>query len=289
MKYSQESYSLYHSFFMKTCPQIENRAPFQMEEGNKVSVLAIWKSLLWMKQGFTLIELLMVVTIIAIIGIASISGFSRMNQVQDSETSVKLISNTLDSLEHDILGHKMVSYDAVFESGSVGFTTNLDWYKKKPLLQYSFDFITGTGMIRSSGTGTWLIYLRLATYDTSGKAQQLSESGWTSIFSFPSGIQKRWYQILGNLDGRGLNSFIIQYYNLTNSTPENETHLIKIEGTIEWSSKQYNSLLVRNVLGRKFLKGSGTTMDELEKATLTFEKNGKEMPLVVTMDGVIYH
>ncbi len=48
----------------------------------------------------------------------------------------------------------------------------------------------------------------------------------------------------------------------------------------------YASLTIQNVLGSKVIMGSGTN---LEKATLTFEKNGKEMSLVVTMDGVIYH
>lgn len=44
----------------------------------------------------------------------------------------------------------------------------------------------------------------------------------------------------------------------------------------------YTTLLVRNVLGKKVLLGSaGATIDTLQKATLLFEKNGKEMEMVL--------
>ncbi|MDD5197467.1 MAG: hypothetical protein PHN60_01265 [Candidatus Gracilibacteria bacterium] len=140
-------------------------------------------------------------------------------------------------------------------------------------------------MVQSIGTGTGLISLRLTTYDTSGETRQLFESGGTRVFSFSHNIQKRWYKISGTTEDMVLNSSVMQYYNLTNrnNTPENEIRLIKIVGG---NGMSYASLTIQNVLGSKVIMGSGTN---LEKATLTFEKNGKEMSLVVTMDGVIYH
>ena len=117
--------------------------------------------------AFTLIELLLVVTIMAIIGITSVSGFSRMLEVQDADTTMKSIENTIDSLDRDILRYNSVSYDTLFESGSVGFTTNLDAYRKNPLLQYSFNFSVGTGTLSATGsTGTGVIGLYFATYNT---------------------------------------------------------------------------------------------------------------------------
>lgn len=117
-------------------------------------------------SGFTLVELLIVVTIIAIIGISSISGFSHMNEAQDADTTIKVVSHALDSFERDVLRHEVVSYDALFESGSIGFTANLDWYKKDPQIQYSFDFSTGSGLVWRTDTGTGVVGLNFATYDT---------------------------------------------------------------------------------------------------------------------------
>lgn len=73
----------------------------------------------------------------------------------------------------------------------------------------------------------------------------------------------------------------MQYYNLTNtqSTPEKEVRLMKIVGG---NNQPYTSLLIRNVLGKKILQGSGATLNSLEKATLTFEKNGKEMEMIIS-------
>jgi hypothetical protein len=44
----------------------------------------------------------------------------------------------------------------------------------------------------------------------------------------------------------------------------------------------YDTLTVHNVLGkRSFLAGSGEVLKNLEKATLFFEKNGKEANIVL--------
>lgn len=137
-------------------------------------------------------------------------------------------------------------------------------------------------MVTGIGTGTGIIELQFASHDTLGESRMLFASGGTQIFSFPRNIQKRWYQISSAIDDRTLNSGVIQYYNLTNvyNTPEKEVRLIKIEGI---TGTPYSSLLIRNVRGKKSLQGgSGATLDPLEKATLTFEKNGKEIQMVVS-------
>ncbi len=102
------------------------------------------------KNAFTLIELLIVISIIGIIGLASITGFSRMAEVQDIETTINAITNELSSYDRAVSRHEITSYDAVFESGSIGFVSNLDWYKKSSPLHYRFDFVTGTGIVESS-------------------------------------------------------------------------------------------------------------------------------------------
>ena len=114
------------------------------------------------RSAFTLIELLLVVTVIATIGFVSVSGFSRMLEVQDADTTMKSIKNTIDSLDRDILRYNSVSYDAVFSSGSVGFVGNLDAYRKNPLIPYSFDFSAGTGVLVSTGnTSTGILNINL--------------------------------------------------------------------------------------------------------------------------------
>ncbi len=59
-------------------------------------------------------------------------------------------------------------------------------------------------------------------------------SGETQAFSFPPDIGKKWYKVSGTLSDVPLNSYIIQYYNTTNTdnVPEQEVRLIKIEGTL---------------------------------------------------------
>ncbi len=114
------------------------------------------------RSAFTLIELLLVVTIIVTIGFVSVSGFSRMLELQDSDTTMKSIKNTIDLLDRDILRYNSVSYDAVFSSGSVGFVGNLDAYQKNPLIPYSFDFSAGTGVLVSTGnTSTGILNINL--------------------------------------------------------------------------------------------------------------------------------
>jgi hypothetical protein len=79
-----------------------------------------------------------------------------------------------------------------------------------------------------------------------------------------------------------MNSYEIQYYNLTNSEkiPEREVYLMGITGG---NGIPYQSLLVRNILGKKVLQGSGASIDLLEKATLFFEKNGKPSQITLSL------
>lgn len=188
---------------------------------------------MWIKKqydGFTLIELIVVVTIISMIGIVSISGFFRMTQTQDMETLTKIISQTIDSFDQDIMYHRAVSYETVFQTGSLGFTTSIDGYKKRIPIAYSFDFITGSGSVQTLGSGTGIIQLYLHSHDSVGDTLQLPENGATQSFSFPDGIQKRWYQIVARMNDSDLLTYDIQYYNLLNSEnkSENEARLMSI-------------------------------------------------------------
>lgn len=128
-------------------------------------------------RGFTLVELLIVVTIIAIIGVASISGLSHMTDAQDADTTVRNIGNALDSSDREVARHDITSYEAVFESGSLGFTTDLDGYKKTGPVEYAFDFVTGTGVARSTDTSTGMWEVHLSAYDDPGETYVLSASG----------------------------------------------------------------------------------------------------------------
>ncbi|NCP77159.1 hypothetical protein GW830_03455 [bacterium] len=152
--------------------------------------------------------------------------------VQDTETIIKVMSNTLDGFDRAITRHEITSYETVFESGSLGFVTNLDWYKKPTPMNCLFDFVAGTGKVLSTdmNTGTW--ELGFFTYDTPIKTYVLPANGGVQIFSFPENLQKRWYKILGSLGDSDLNSFEIQYYNLTNASPESEVRLMSISGSI---------------------------------------------------------
>lgn len=149
---------------------------------------------------------------------------------QDAETTIKIISHTLDLFDRAVTRHQITSYETVFESGSLGFVANLDGYKKATPMKYSFDFITGSGVVRSTDTGTGMGELHLTSYDSIGKTLTIAANGGIQSFIFPRNIQKRRYDISGAIGERVLNSFIIQYYNLTNSAPENEIHLVKIFG-----------------------------------------------------------
>ena len=230
---------------------------------------------------FTLVELLMVVTIMSIIGIASIAGFSQMLMSQDAETTTKNITNTLNALDQDISRYRSTSYDMIFESGSIGFITNIDWYKQDSSLQYSYNFSTATWDIRTTGLGTGSIDVHLASQDSIGENLQLSQSGGYKVFSFPSNMQKRWYEITGTKDDIGTNSFNIQYYQLSpiKDAWENEIQLIRI---VDSGSLSYDALIIRNVLGKKSLIGSWATLRILEQAVLIFEKNWKEISLALT-------
>lgn len=232
--------------------------------------------------AFTLIELLIVITIISIIGISSLSGFSHMLSTQDMETTTKVISNTLDSFDHAIARHQITSYETIFKSGSLGFKTDLDFYKQITPVEYTFDFISWTGIAISTDTSTGMWELNFSTYDAPQKTYTVSASGGSQVFSFPQDIQKRWYKILSWIGDRDLNSCEIQYYNLTNvkKAPESEVYLVKIVG---WNNREYTSLTVRNILGRKTLQGYWVTSDSLEKVILTFEKNGQEAEMIISL------
>lgn len=155
-----------------------------------------------------------------------------MMEAQDADTAMKTINNTLLALDRSVQRHDIVSYETVFASGSLGFVTNTDWYKKTAPTEYSFDFASGTGVARSMDTSTGMWELHFAAYDTSGETFALAASGGIKTFSFPVGIQKRRYEISGVIGDLVLNSYAMQYYNLTNvlGAPENEIRLVGIVG-----------------------------------------------------------
>jgi len=95
-----------------------------------------------------------------------------------------------------------------------------------------FDFLAGTGKITSTDTniGTW--ELGFFTYDTPIQTYVLPSNGGVQVFSFPDKLQKRWYKVIGATGNSDINSFEIQYYNLTNSAPESEVRLMSISGSI---------------------------------------------------------
>lgn len=183
-------------------------------------------------RAFTLVELLLVVTIIAIVGIVSVSSFSRLGDSGDAEATVKSVSSAIGSLDRSVGRSEIVSYDAVFESGSIGFLMYLDSYRKASALDYSFRFPTATGEVRSVSAGTGAAELHFSASDASAKTVMLSMSGMVQTFSFPPNLEKRWYRVSASLDDTDLNSLEIQYYNLYNvqNTPEKEVRLVSILG-----------------------------------------------------------
>lgn len=184
------------------------------------------------RSAFTFIELLIAVSIMAIIGIASISGFSRMTELQDAETTMRSVRDAIDSLDRKVARHEIVSYEAQFETGSLGFMADLDRYKKTSPTEYGFDFATGTGFVKSTNTATGTWELRFASDDTQGEYLALPASGGFQSFAFPSGLQKRRYEVSSAFEGRILNSYTVQYYTLDNpkGIAENEVRLMGIVG-----------------------------------------------------------
>lgn len=88
-----------------------------------------------------------------------------MYKTQGTENAIGTIARTIDSFERMVMRHQIISYETVFESGSIGFVTHLDRYKKSTPTEYSFDFTAGTGIIKSTGTGTEMWELAFSAYD----------------------------------------------------------------------------------------------------------------------------
>lgn len=65
-----------------------------------------------------------------------------------------------------IAKYEMISYEIMFESGSLGFITNLNHYKKATPVECSFDFSTGTGVLKSTNTSTGMWEVNFSTYNT---------------------------------------------------------------------------------------------------------------------------
>lgn len=124
------------------------------------------------KNGFTLIELMVVVTIMAIIGTVLVTPFKMLFDGMSTRDRGQYIADMIRSLDESIEENQAESYEAVFESGSIGFVTNQDWYKKSPVITGTFDFETGTGMLKSIGTGTgvWI------TANNTGREESIPEN-----------------------------------------------------------------------------------------------------------------
>jgi hypothetical protein len=122
-----------------------------------------------------------------------------MSNVQDTETIIATINDTIDGFNGIVAKHEATSYEIIFESGSLGFMTNIDWYKKTYPLQYSFDFHTTTGTIlNNTNTGTW--ELNFSTHDTVSQVLTVPANSGIRYFSFPQNIQSRWYKITSQVE-----------------------------------------------------------------------------------------
>ncbi len=122
-----------------------------------------------------------------------------MSDTQDTETIITTIDDTMEGYDRIIAKHEATSYETIFESGSLGFVTNIDWYKKASPLEYSFDFHTATGTIlNNTNTGTW--ELNFSTRDTVSQILTLPANSGIQYFRFPQNIQSRWYKIASQLE-----------------------------------------------------------------------------------------
>lgn len=89
-----------------------------------------------------------------------------MSDIQDTETIIAVIDNTLDSFDRAVAKNDIISYEVTFKSGSLGFVTNIDTHKKSYPVQYSFDFQTNTGIIINTNTSTGIWEINFSTHDT---------------------------------------------------------------------------------------------------------------------------
>ncbi|MDP2103349.1 MAG: prepilin-type N-terminal cleavage/methylation domain-containing protein, partial [Candidatus Gracilibacteria bacterium] len=109
------------------------------------------------KGGFTLVELLVTVTIIAIVSVVMIGPFKMLIDGMDTRDRSNHIADMIRSLDESIENNKAASYEAVFESGSMGFVTDQDWYGQRNRVSLDFDFVSHSGVLRkvTAFTGAW--------------------------------------------------------------------------------------------------------------------------------------
>ncbi|MDP2104136.1 MAG: prepilin-type N-terminal cleavage/methylation domain-containing protein [Candidatus Gracilibacteria bacterium] len=240
------------------------------------------------KKAFTLVELMVTVTIIAIVSVVMISPFKMLIDGMDTRDRSNHIADMIRSLDESIENNKAASYEAVFTTGSMGFVTNQDWYKKSPVITGTFDFETGSGMLQSTGTWTGGLSVRL-TGDDYDDRQDLFPDGGIYNFSFPIRAGGGSYIVQSALDDTfdsPLNSFLIRYYYLPEDTDvaENPTRLVSITSR---TGSGYTALKIRNVHGARTILGYTGTItdtvkpDNLKGVKLVFEKDGTEMVTLV--------
>jgi len=123
-----------------------------------------------------------------------------MSDVQDTETIIATIDDTIDGFDRLITKHEVTSYEVIFESGSLGFMTNTDWYKKIHPLQYSFNFHTATGSITSTNTSTGIWEMNFSTHDAVSQVLTVPANSGVQYFNFPQNIQSRWYKIMSQVE-----------------------------------------------------------------------------------------
>lgn len=186
----------------------------------------------------------------------------------------------LESLDESVASHEITSYEANFTSGSIGFVVNKNLYgQSDPISLISLDFASGEGTLKNTSTSTGIWTHEVWNDNRFTSRQSATASGSTMSFSVSGSRTYDMYNIYNVQDGVLLNSFLIGYYDSANqgSPAEKQVRLTAISGT----TNSYDSFTVKNTLGKKELSASGTTLDAIDQATLLFEKNGKEIPLLI--------
>gem|GEM_PF-2985388 len=167
----------------------------------------------------------------------------------------------------------------MFESGSMGFMTDQDWYGQKNRVSLDYNFASHSGVLRKATafTGAWTYgTVNLDENKTTSDEQFVGSGALQVDILLPQNGLTSNYKIDNTLDDVPLESFLIRYYDLPEDTDiaENPTQLVSITSR---TGSGYASLSIKNIRGQRTIIGSGATLDKLTGVKLVFEKDGTEM------------